>query len=270
MQTGEAGCNCWRQRGQWGTGRGMRRSGGSGRRAQDGAEGPVRQCITERTGPGMPGLVGEDLFAVGDVEDAVGPEDVLRPFWGGGVVEARDIFADGGVFRLVGEDAHGGAERDEFPEFGSDVPWEADAAVGFIDGVDPTAVEAVAGFEFDPERHGVLAVAHGALVADAGVGGVVAEGGAVFWSAEAGWGDEERLVAFHDVDGVVIDAGLDANGAWIGRAVGWGVEGAAIDIAFGDRFYRRRATREGEGGHAGEGGHGGEAEHAENGHGVVR
>ena len=248
----------------------MRRNGGRGRRAQDGADGPVRQCITERTGPAMPGLVGEDLFAVGDVEDAVGPEDVLWPFWGGGVVEARDIFADGGVFRLVGEDAHGRAEGDEFPEFGSDVPREADAAVGFIDGVDPAAVEAVAGFEFDPERHGVLAVAHGALVADAGIGRVVAEGGAVFRGTEAGWGHEERLVAFHDVDRVVIDAGLDANGAGIGGAVGGDVEGAAVDVAFGDRFYRRCATREREGGHAGEGGHGGEAEHAENGHDGLR
>lgn len=229
----------------------------------------MRQCINERTGPAMPGLVGEDLSAVGDVEDAVGPEDVLWPFRGGGVVEARDVFADGGVFRLVGEDAHGRAEGDEFPEFGGDVPWEANAAVGFIDGMDPAAVEAVAGFEFDPERHGVLAVAHGAFVADAGVGGVVAEGRAVIWRAEAGWGDEERLVAFHDVDGVIIDAGLDANGAGIGGAVGGDVEGAAVDVAFGDRFCRSSATREREGGHAGEGGHGGEAEHAENGHGVV-
>ena len=150
------------------------------------------------------------------------------------------------------------------------VPWETDTAVGFIDGVDPAAVEAVAGFEFDPERHGVLAVAHGALVADAGIGRVVAEGGAVFRGTEAGWGHEERLVAFHDVDRVVIDAGLDANGAGIGGAVGWDVEGAAVDVAFGDRFYRRCATREREGGHAGEGGHGGEAEHAENGHDGLR
>jgi hypothetical protein len=72
--------------------------------------------------------------------------------------------------------------------------------------VDPAAVEAVAGAEFDPERHGVFAIAHGAFVADAGVGAVVAERGAVAGGSEIRRGDEEWLVAFEDVDGAVVYA----------------------------------------------------------------
>lgn len=161
-----------------------------------------------------------------NLEDSVGVQDVGWELRIVVIHGALDGFSNGEVFGLSFCDGDGSSDFDEGEEFRGDVEVEADATVTTRSWVDPAGVDAVGWIvEFTPVTHGVAGAGLGDFAAflNFSCDGPVAFGGGGACFADGASGCHESAIAFHDVDGLILEADFDPDVVRILRAVGFDV-----------------------------------------------
>ena len=154
----------------------------------------------------------------------------------GGVIEARQGSADGGIPWLAGGDIDGGADANEVEGFARGVERHADTSGGAGVGFDEAPVHSVGrAVEGHPVGHGVastgLALAAAVFCFGGDAVGSSGCGGGGFSDGDGG--GEEDFVALDDIHFLSTGADGDTDGGAVGGLSDWGVEREAASSGSG-------------------------------------